>query len=395
MKKTFVLFTALLFISCTGCADRHEGGAVKPVEPSRERALTDAAATARTAALYRNLFAITERGTMFGRQIPTLYGLDNNRKWYDDGTEFNSDTKFITGSHPAVCGWELSNIELDMDKNIDDENFDDIRRHIIAAYERGAVNTISWHCANPVSGGNSWDPTRAVYSIIPGGANHEKFKGWLDRVAAFMSSLKSSDGEPIPLIFRPWHEHTGSGFWWGKGNATAAEFTALWRFTVEYLRDVKGLHNLIWAYSPDMCHLSSRDDYMEFYPGDDWVDVLGLDAYDREGLDYGHKGLQLVRLSTVIAAERNKPFAITETGLENNNPAESKYYNKRWWTQMLYKMIDGQPVSFVLVWRNGDFPSNGGHYFGAFRGCYSEDDFRDFASRERVLLEDDLPDMYE
>lgn len=58
------------------------------------------------------------------------------------------------------------------------------------------------------------------------------------------------------------------------------------------------------------------------------------------------------------------------------------------------KVIEDQPVSFVLVWRNGDFPRNGGHYFGAFRGCYSEEDFLDFVAKKQVLLENDLPDMY-
>ena len=125
------------------------------------------------------------------------------------------------------------------------------------------------------------------------------------------------------------------------------------------------------------------------------MDVLGLDAYDRASVDYGHRGLQLVRMSQVIAAEKNKPFAITETGLENNDPQYSPdYYNEKWWTQMLYKMIDGQPVSFALVWRNGDLPTNGGHFFNAFRGCYTEADFREFASKPNVLLENDLPDMY-
>lgn len=307
--------------------------------PEGPKTMVDAGATAITRTLYENLFVLAERGTMFGHQIPTLYGLDNNRKWWAGDDTDLSDTKYLTGSHPAVCGWELSNIELDMETNIDGELFTEVRKHIIAAFGRGAVNTISWHCANPVSGGNSWDGTRAVYSIIPGGENHEKFKGWLDKVADFMLSLKSPEGEPIPLIFRPWHEHTGSGFWWGKGNATAQEFVALWQFTISYLRDVKGLHNLIWAYSPDMIHLNSRDAYLEYWPGDEWVDILGLDAYDRNGADYDHKGLQMIRLMKNIAYTKNKPLALTETGLENNNPEESNYYNKKWWTSMLYKII--------------------------------------------------------
>ena len=87
-------------------------------------------------------------------------------------------------------------------------------------------------------------------------------------------------------------------------------------------------------------------------------------------------------------------FALTETGLENNNPEESKYYNKKWWTRMLYKIVSGERISFALVWRNGGFPSEGSHYFNAYRGCYSEEDFRAFAAKSDVLFEDDLPDMY-
>ena len=356
--------------------------------------LTDPAPSTKTRALWENMIDLRDRGTMFGAQIPTEYGLSGGKRWEDDGSASNSDTKILTGSNPAVCGWDISYLELGNEKNIDDEPFETIRKHIIAAYNRGAVNTICWHCTNPKSMGTAWDGTRAVYTIIPGGEKHEMFKQWLDRVADFFSSLKTPDGDLIPLIFRPWHEHTGSGFWWGKGNASMEEFVALWRFTVEYLRDTKGLHNIIWAYSPDMVHISSRDSYMEYWPGDSYVDILGLDAYDRDGGDYGHKCLQLSRLGNVIAREKAKLYAITETGLENNSPEESKYYNKYWWTRMLYKVINGEKVSFALVWRNGGLPSDGSHYFNAWKGCYSEEDFLKFAASEDVLLERDLPDMY-
>ena len=77
----------------------------------------------------------------------------------------------------------------------------------------------------------------------------------------------------------------------------------------------------------------------------------------------------MIRLMKNIAYTKNKPLALTETGLENNNPEESSYYNKKWWTSMLYKIIENEPVSFVLLWRNGDFPANGGHYFSAFAGA--------------------------
>jgi mannan endo-1,4-beta-mannosidase len=401
--KNLVVFTLLPSVFLYGGCSENEPYQNDEVFAPAE--LTDTQATAKTKALYENLFSITAKGTMFGRQIPTLYGLDviargNNPRWEaksgDPSDTDNSDTKYLTGSHAAVCGWDISNIELDMDRNIDNELFVDVRTHIIAAFERGAVNTISWHAANPVSGGNAWDPTQAVHTIIPGGENHEMFKERLNKVAAFLASLKKMSGEPVPLIFRPWHEHSGGGFWWGKGNTTADEFISLWRFTIEYLRDTKGLHNLIICYSPDMVHIRSRIDYLEFWPGDEWVDMLGLDAYDRYNADYGHRGAQLVRLMLNIAKEKGKPIALTETGLENNHPehANDDYCNEKWWTKMLYKVIENQPVAFALVWRNGFIPPQG-HYFGAYRGCYSEADFVEFASKERILLEKDIPNMYE
>ena len=82
--------------------------------PEGPKTMVDAGATAITRTLYENLFVLAERGTMFGHQIPTLYGLDNNRKWWAGDDTDLSDTKYLTGSHPAVCGWELSNIEYCM-----------------------------------------------------------------------------------------------------------------------------------------------------------------------------------------------------------------------------------------------------------------------------------------
>ena len=56
-----------------------------------------------------------------------------------------------------------------------------------------------------------------------------------------------------------------------------ADYQALWRMTVEYLRDEKGLHNLLYVYSPDV--FETEAEYLERYPGDAYVDVLGSDDY--------------------------------------------------------------------------------------------------------------------
>ena len=204
-----------------------------------------------------------------------------------------------------------------------------------------------------------------------------------NRLAGFFVGLKSADGTCVPVLFRPFHEHTGNGFWWGKGNCTAEEYIALWRFTLEYLRDTKGVHNLLYVYSPDI--VSSQDNYLEFWPGDAYVDVLGLDAYDRSSWAIETNGLRLMRLLKHIAYLKNKPFAFTETGLENNT-SQSK-----WWTEKLSKAIAGVPVAYVLVWRNKDT----NHFFGPYPGCVSEEDFKTFVAGEQILLEKDIAGIYE
>ena len=416
MKKALLLLTSFLLAAACSC----EGGKVAGEDPSSDEATpsedvipsaepskepvpvlkpVDKDATAQTVALYSHLADLAGKGIMFGAQIPTEYGLSGGKRWTDDGSISQSDTKILTGKHPAVCGWDISEIELDHETNIDGEPFTVIRKHIEAAYRRGAVNTISWHVANPVTGGNSWDNIPAVHTIIPGGENHELFKTWLDKVAAFLGSIKGPAGEAVPLIFRPFHEHTGNGFWWGKGSASSSDFVALWRFTVTYLRDVKGLHNLLLAYSPDEIHFiwdgeeKYPEIYLEFWPGDSYVDILGLDAYDADGRRYAEVTPVLCRMIKKFADAKVKVAALTETGIENNSPEHSSYYNKQWWTCVLHATVHGAGLSFALVWRNGGLPPQS-HYFNAWKGCYSEEDFVTFAAMSDVLLEDDIPDMY-
>jgi len=123
------------------------------------------------------------------------------------------------------------------------------------------------------------------------------------------------------------------------------------------------------------------------------VDILGLDAYDAAGRRFSEEVPYLCRLVADMAREKGKFAALTECGIENNNPAHSAYYNKEWWTKVLYPAIGGTGLSFALVWRNGGLPPQS-HYFNAYKGCYSEEDFKKFASRSDILLEKDLPDLY-
>ncbi len=340
---------------------------------SQEVKIVDQQSIPKVKNLYANLLAMQGKGLMFGHQDDLAYGIG----WR--AVDGRSDVKEVSGSYPAVYGWDISGVGGIY--NIDSVKFGDMKRYIREGHERGGLVTVSWHMENPVTNTHSWDTTKAVKHIIPGGKLHETYKAELDTVAAFFMELKN-----IPIVFRPFHEHTGSWFWWGRGNATAEEYIALWRFTVHYLRDDKGIHNLLYAYSPDKFY--SKEEYMGFFPGDEWVDILGVDDY--QGLyssETAHETITRLHTLYDISQEYGKPSAIMETGAE-------KIPDPRWWTDVLLKtiMTDNKTknITWVLVWRNGRLD----HHYAPYPGHPSADDFIEFKNHPFVLFEDELPDLY-
>ena len=223
------------------------------------------------------LKALPEQGVfMFGHHDAPMYGIGWN------GDAQRSDVKSVCGDWPAVMSFDLGHLELGNDNNLDGVPFDRIRQESVAQYMRGGMVSFSWHADNPLTGKDAWDvsDSTVVRSVLPGGKNHDKFIVWLDRVADFFNSIKTQDGVKVPVLFRPWHEHTGSWFWWGQALCTDEEYDALWQMTYKRMRE-KGADQLLWAYSPGIEPKDSAE-YMRRWPGDGIVDVIGVDAYQHE-----------------------------------------------------------------------------------------------------------------
>jgi len=332
-----------------------------------------------TRALFLNLKNISKEGILFGHQDDLAYGVH----WKEENDR--SDVKDVCGAYPAVFGWDVSKLGQ-TPFNIDSVDFEKMKGWIIQAYNMGGINTISWHMDNPVTKGDSWDNTPAVYSILPGGINHDWYIQKLDLFAEFLSDLKVG-GVFVPIIFRPYHEHTGNWFWWGRGNSSSEDFIALWQFTVKYLRDEKGVHQLLYAYSTD--RFKSENDYLEFYPGDEYVDILAYDDYHSVVTPAGRP--ELVRqLSTIVklSQEKGKVAALSETGYETI-PDED------WWTSVLLEGLTadetGSEIAYVLLWRNAR-PT---HHYAPYEGHLSAADFKKFKDDPNMIFIDEIPvDMY-
>ena len=351
----------------------------------KAQSLVDNEATTETKALYRNLSELAGKHILFGQQDATNYGHD----W--SVGENRSDIKDVCGSHPAMIGDDFDKLTVKDEKRLE-EGRKHLLKTITDTYERGGVITICWHSVNPVNGGSFYwekNPVEAVAHILPGGTKHQQYLLYLDRIAEVAHEAKGKGGELIPIIFRPFHEFDGDWFWWGSAHCTKKEFICLWRFTVDYLKDTKLVHNFLYAFSPD-CKFTTEKEYLERYPGDKYVDILGTDNYwdfRPDGANHPKLAVDKLKIVSDIAKNKQKLAALTETGLEGVT-------NPEWYTSVLLPILKNPAIklAYVMVWRNANYNPN--HYYAPFSGHPAEDDFRKFKEDSQIYFEDRLPDLY-
>lgn len=377
----FFFLLVQLFLSCS-----QKSNPTSSNPPTPSMALTDKNATPETQALFRNLARLSQNHTLFGHQHATEYG----HGWTGDADR--SDVKSVTGSHPAVIGIDIMGLSGQPDAQIE-QTKNHLRKIAADTYNRGGVVTVAWHFSNPVSdGGFYWKDSvskPAVKFIIPGGEAHDQYKDILKDVAEWANSTKGGDGKVVPMIFRPYHEFDGGWFWWGEPHCTREEFISLWQFTVSYLRDSLNVHSFIYAFSPDN-RFTTEEQFLARYPGDEWVDMVGMDNYGDMGRNRYDLNAASAKLGIVsdYAKKKGKLAAFTETGLES-------IPNNKWWTDVLMKVMKtgNMNLSYVLVWRNDSRSAT--HYYAPYPGHASVPDFMEFYNDPYTLFEKDLEGMYE
>lgn len=362
--------------------------------PSQTRSyMVNSNATEETVALFYNLKTLSKTNFIIGQE-------DAFNSFYNDNIG-DSDIKKLTGSDPGLLGSDFMFITDDQNNGNSTNWFYQqeqiITADAIEAYDKDMVNTFSWHLREPYDGVNFYaaDMTdfqreNALKSILPGGDNHDYYKTKLDKVAEVTKGMIGSDGKLVPIIFRPFHEFDGSWFWWGKDYCTAAEYIELYQFTVTYLKDEKQVNNMLFAFSPDN-HYDSESVYLDRYPGDAYVDILGMDNYgdfNNQGQTGANRANSRLKIISDLAIDKVKIAALTESGyrVTSSTSPISNIFSTYYYSALTNNNVE---ISFVMYWNN-----NNDGYYTPTPGTSDASDFIEFTNKDGALLQNELPDMY-
>jgi mannan endo-1,4-beta-mannosidase len=359
----------------------------------------DAQATGATKSLFDYLEDIRGNNILFGQQHATDEGQSIT---VHDGTQ--SDVYNDVGEHPAVFGWDTLSLEGKEKPGVMGD-FTSSRDNLISemklAYNDGGILNLSSHMPNFVTGEDFYDLKGSVVShILPGGDKNAEFNAFLDNIADFANHLKEDNGNSIPVIYRPFHEMSGSWFWWGAAFTTSDQYKELYRYTVEYLRDKKGVHNFLYAYSPGGGFGSNKNQYLSTYPGDDYVDILGFDSYYNTGNGDSYFTGMAADAKTVsqIADQKHKVAALTEFGYQNMLVSGNDRHT--FFTDMIKALQadpDAKKMAYMLTWAN--FTPSSSSYVPYPTGTSQEHqmmaDFKSFYNDPYTLFSDGVTGAYD
>lgn len=178
----------------------------------------------------------------------------------------------------------------------------------------GGITTFCWHWSVPKKflkkdENNEyvsfWKGFRTQYvdmdfASIMSDTTSEDFKLLMNDIDLVAERLKHLTELDIPILFRPLHEASGGWFWWGSGGAQA--YIKLWKEMYNRMTNYHNLNNLIWVWNG----LSK-----EWYPGDEYVDIVGEDIYTTPK-DYDEHAEQFAK--TTDYSDAPKITALTENG---------------------------------------------------------------------------------
>jgi hypothetical protein len=206
-----------------------------------------------------------------------------------------------------------------------------------AIYGQGSIPIVSWEPGSYRAGPG---PPYSLQEIIAG-----KWDPYIRRFARLLRSYHR------PVFLRFAHEMNGDWYEW---SGRPKEYVAAWRH-VHGLFDEEGATNVKWVWSPNV-NWDGRHPFEPYYPGDRYVDWLGLDGYNRPRTGWNTFTQIFHGSYAAITALSDKPVMIAETATAEPTPAEAAAGDSkaRWIMDLYRNAIPSMPRIKAVVWFDVD-----------------------------------------
>jgi hypothetical protein len=118
--------------------------------------------------------------------------------------------------------------------------------------------------------GGTYQPPFRLAEILRG-----RYDGY---ISSWASGLRAY-GKPVYL--RPMHEMNGNWYpWSGQVNDNNPEqYREAWRHIHDTFEQM-GVDNVVWVWSPYALDVPASNRFEDYFPGSDYVDIMGLDGYN-------------------------------------------------------------------------------------------------------------------
>lgn len=285
----------------------------------------------------------------------TISGMMANVAW---NVEESEQVHQWTGKYPALNCFDYIHLQSSAEGSWID--YGDITP-VSQWWNNGGLVAAMWHWNVPTSNGSgnlttykdqtSFDIDNA---FTEGTWEYQTVNADLEKIAGYLKLLKDAN---IPVIWRPLHEAAGGWFWWGKN---ADSFKRLWIQMFDYFK-AQGLDNLIWVWTTETGDAN-------WYPGDEYVDIVGRDLYGNDAADCASQ------YQTVVSEYGSKMVALSECGAYIDTNSELGLLSEQW--------NAGARWLWFMPWYDND---------GAALSHADKEWWQDAMSQSYVITRDQLP----
>lgn len=311
---------------------------------------------------------------VWGKYIITgNYAAENNGFGGLESREFKA-IKYALGDYPAIMGLDFANLSPSA---VEHNAVSNVLLHAKEWDSKGGIVTIAWHwypddkylgvyAEKPWFKGFYSDATNFNLGAALDGTDQYGYDCLIRDIDAIAEALKELEALDIPVLWRPLHEAGGDPkwnnpwFWWGSSGSEA--YKQLWILMYDRLVNYHRIDNLIWVWNAQN---------VNWYPGDEYVDMIGYDIYAPEGDTTSQKEIyDYIKGAT----STNKIIALSENGVIPDPDA---------------CMADGARWSWFSVW-NGEFTIKDAQLSGQYTPLEM---WQKVYSHDRVLTLSELPDL--